>query len=79
MMVYKKDFAWHMGLDYKHLNMITTKDTFPIHAIVELLDDLQGTILFTNLDSCSGYHHIKLREEYILKTSLEHMKFVMSF
>jgi hypothetical protein len=83
-MVTKKDISWHMCPDYRQLNKITYKYKFFILVIHELLDELHGTIFFTNLYLCSLYHQITMKEEDISKKYFRmhegHYEFlVMSF
>ena len=50
-----KDGALRFCADYRRLNAVTCKDTFPLPRIDDLLDQLKGKSIFTTLDAKRGY------------------------
>lgn len=44
------------SLDYRQLNKITIKDKYYLSITDELLDELHGLIIFTNLELQADYH-----------------------
>ncbi|GJU76941.1 putative reverse transcriptase domain-containing protein [Tanacetum coccineum] len=60
------------------------KNRYPLLRIDDLFDQLQGSRVYSKIDLRSGYHQLRVREEYIPKTAFRtrygHYEFqVMSF
>jgi len=67
--VKKKDGSLRMCVDYRSLNNMTVKNSYPLPRIDEMFDKLHGATIFSSLDCCSGYHQIRVKENDIEKTA----------
>lgn len=60
LLVKKKDGSKRLVIDYRGLNKVTVKDSYPLPRIDDLMNRLHGARIFTALDLTSGYHQVPL-------------------
>jgi len=68
-LVKKKGGKIRLCMDYRKLNNITKKDSFPLPRIDDVLDLLHGQKFFTTLDLASGYWQIEMDDSSKEKTA----------
>ena len=68
-LVKKKNGAMRFCIDFRAVNKITRKDSFPMPLVSETLDALSGTKYFSTLDLKSGYWQIEMHPESREKTA----------
>ncbi|XP_057374752.1 uncharacterized protein LOC130695606 [Daphnia carinata] len=68
-LVVKKTGEMRFCIDYRKLNNLTKKDSYPLPRIDSTLDRLYGKKFFTTLDLASGYWQIELEESSKEKTA----------
>ena len=65
----KGDGRKHLVIDYRALNKVTRKFTWPMPKVEDIFSKLNRATYFTTLDLCAGYHHIPLDKSSIPKTA----------
>jgi len=65
----KKNGTLRMCVDYRALNSVTIKNSYPLPRIDQMFDKLQKSQVFSSLDCTSGYHQIRVKTKDIEKTA----------
>ena len=65
----KGDWGKCLVIDYRALNKVTRKFTWPMPKVEDIFSKLNRATYFTTLDLHTGYHHIPLNKPSIPKTA----------
>jgi hypothetical protein len=68
-LVKKKNGKWRMCIDYRKLNAITKKDSFPLPRIDDVLDMLGKAKMFSTIDLAAGYNQVSVAKADREKTA----------
>ena len=68
-LVRKKDGSTRFCVDYRHLNEVTRKDSYPLPRMEDCFDSLTGSKFFSTMDLASGYWQIKMKDTDQAKTA----------
>ena len=79
--VNKKDGTLRLCIDYRQLNKVTVKKKYPFPTIDDVFDQMRGAKVFSKIDLRFGYHQVRIKDEYIHKTTFRtrygHYEFVV--
>ena len=71
LLVKKKTGEWRLCVDYRRLNALTIKNSYPMPIMEEFLDELAGALWFSSLDLRYGYHQILVCPADRFKTAFQ--------
>jgi hypothetical protein len=77
--VRKADGSLRLCIDYRGLNAVTRKDTYPLPRVDDTLDDLKDANFYTHLDLASGFWQARVRVKDIHKTAFQTLDGLMEW
>ena len=69
LLVPKKDGTWRFCVDFRNLNAVTVRDSFPLPRIDDLLHKVGHAAVFSKMDMQSGFHQVPMEGESIETTA----------
>ena len=69
-MVRKANGSWRPCGDYRLLNAVTKKDTYPLPNIKDFVSRLAGKKIFSTLDLAKGYWQLPLARSSVEKSAV---------
>jgi hypothetical protein len=77
--ILKPDGEVRVTVDYRELNDLCQKDTFPIPRIDEIVEKLQGAKVYSKLDLTKGYYQVQIHPDDKDKTAFRFGKRLFQF
>jgi hypothetical protein len=65
----KADGSFRLCIDYRGLNEVTHKGSYPLPRVGDTLDEQKAAIFYTHLDLAFGFWQVRVLEEDVHKTS----------
>ncbi len=69
-LVRKRDGSWRPCGDYRHLNLTTVPDTYPLQNMLDFAARVAGCTIFSKVDLRKGYYQILIHPADIEKTAV---------
>jgi hypothetical protein len=67
--VRKAGGSLRLCIDYRGLNEVTRKNTYPLPRVDDTLDDLKGANFYTHLDLAFTFRQVRVREDDVHMTA----------
>ena len=81
LLVKNRDGTLRLYIDYRKLNKVTMNNKYPLPRIDDLFNQMRGAKVFSTIDLRYGYHQVRIKDEYIHKTTFRtrygHYEFVV--
>ena len=71
LLVKNKDGTLRLCIDYRQLDKVTVKNIYPLPHIDDLSYQMKGAKVFSKIDLRSGCHQVRIKDEYIHKTTFK--------
>ena len=68
-LVKKPDGSWRFCVDYRELNKITVRDSYPLPRVDDYLHAVEGNMWFSLMDLTSGFFQIPIHPDDVKKTA----------
>ena len=69
LLVPKKDGTWRFCVDFRNLNAVTIRDSFPLPRIDDLLHKVGQARVYSKMDMQSGFHQVPMEEASVETTA----------
>ena len=69
LLVPQKDGTWRFCIDFRNLNAVTVRDSFPLPRIDDLLHKVGQAAVFSKMDMQSGFHQVPMEEDAVETTA----------
>ena len=66
----KKDGSWRPCGDYRHLNLRTIPDRYPMRNVADFVNDLHGCTIFSKVDLKNAFWQVPMAADSIQKTAI---------
>jgi hypothetical protein len=66
----KKYGTMRLCIDFRQVNKVAVKKKYSLTSIEDIVYQMKGAMIFSKFELRSGYHQVRIREEYTRKTTI---------